>query len=62
MAFERTKIVQDIFTPAEPLAIAVIDAQVALVGVANIGQDARICRKQACSQGRGLKRQRIPNI
>ncbi|NLP13360.1 MAG: transcription factor FapR [Clostridium sp.] len=38
MAFERTKIVQGhyIYSLAESLAIAVIDAQVALVGVANI--------------------------
>lgn len=38
MAFENTKIIQGkyIYSLAESLAIAVIDAQVALVGVANI--------------------------
>ena len=38
MAFEKTKIVQGkfIYSLAESLAIAVIDAEVALVGVANI--------------------------
>ncbi|NMB33909.1 MAG: transcription factor FapR [Clostridium sp.] len=38
MAFERTKIIQGhyIYSLAESLAIAVIDARVALVGVANI--------------------------
>jgi len=38
MVFEKTRIVQGhyIYSLAESLAIAVIDAQVALVGVANI--------------------------
>jgi acyl-coenzyme A thioesterase PaaI-like protein len=38
MAFERTKIIRGhyIYSLAESLAIAVIDADVALVGVANI--------------------------
>ena len=38
MAFEKTKIIRGhfIYSLAESLAIAVIDAQVALVGVANI--------------------------
>lgn len=38
MAFEKTKVIQGhyIYSLAESLAIAVIDAQVALVGIANI--------------------------
>lgn len=60
MAFEKTKIVRGhyIYSLAESLAIAVIDAQVALVGVANIKYKTPVyagCKLVAKAEVRHIK-------
>jgi len=60
MTFEKTKIVRGhyIYSLAESLAIAVIDAQVALVGVANIKYKLPVYAGSKLLANAEVKRQR----
>jgi len=64
MVFEKTRIVQGhyIYSLAESLAIAVIDAQVALVGVANIKYKVPVYAGSKLVAKAEVKSQRIINL